>query len=281
VASTVEPTKTSMEQCVTDIRNWINPLYALYIKCRDAKDNHLKKTRECDGKQHIFEGDFCQYATTLAAVCSTQKKCRETNKGLLKSGDESLKVAEKAREADCKVGYKVQCLLGVFEESDNAKKPGILEACKKQVPTCPAAIDYPPVPVKFACEPEPSEPCENDWLQKEYISQSWYSKAFTKKCVRCHPPHPCKVTLYGGNLDGWSAVFFPGVFNLRELKRHGAKDDAVSSIAVEAGCRAEVYVNPDLSGEHAVFVGGNYATKEFVKKFPNNKVSSLRVVPPG
>lgn len=279
VTTTDAATKKSMEQCITAINAWVVPLYDLYMKCKKKRDDHIADTRSCDVKQATFESDFCQYATLLAGTCEGQTKCRKTSVGILKVGDGEVKVAEKARQADCEVGHKVDCLLQIFEETDNSKKPKMLEHCKKLVPTCPDKIEYPPIPGPTPCSEEPNEPCAKAWLEKEYTNQKWYALAPTTWCHACSPPHPCKVTLYQSkHFEGWQASFPPGDWPTRALRRGGARDDQVSAIEVEEGCLAVVYKNPDLTGLDGVFAPGKYDYSEFHKVFPNDLVSSLLVL---
>merc|ERR1719323_345071 len=182
---------------------------------------------KCDEKQHYFEGQFCKYAGILDMVCSAQISCRDTEIGHLEKGDAELKVAEKGREADCKIGYQVKCLLAIFEETDNAEKPAMLEKCKKQVPTCPENIIFKPIPPPLPCQRVPNEPCDSAWLGKEYRSQPWFAKAPTTTCNSCHPPHPCKVILYEEyDFEGWHASFGPGKYDTKGLRRKGALDDS-------------------------------------------------------
>jgi len=278
VASTDAATKKAMEQCITDIHTWVVPLYEKYIKCKNAETDRIDFTRRCDEDQHDFEGRFCQYAGKLELVCKTQISCRSTGISALQKGDAELRVAEEGREADCKVGYQVKCLLAIFEQSDNTKKPAMLEKCKNQVPTCPDKIIFKPIPEPHPCTPEPNEPCDSAWLQKEYRSQVWFAKAPTTTCNRCHPPHPCRVILYeSSHFGGWHASFGPGKYDTKGLRRKGAQDDAVSSIQVEAGCIASLFQNPDWTGESSVFTEGDYTGHDFTTKFPDDMLSSMVV----
>merc|ERR1719384_738385 len=120
---------------------------------------------------------FCQYATLLAGTCDTQISCRKRNIETMEDGDKEVKVAEQARQADCEVEHKVDCLLKIFEETDNEKKPGMLDECKKLKPTCPEKIVYPPTPGPTPCKESATEPCEEAWTQEEYTSQPWYATA--------------------------------------------------------------------------------------------------------
>merc|ERR1719414_70597 len=278
VASTDPTTRKSMEQCITAIYTWVDPLYDHYIKCKDAGSTQIIETRKCDGKQHYFEAEFCLYAGNLEAVCSTQDSCRQLSIGQLQKGDAEVKVAEKAREADCKVGYQVRCLLGIFEETNNAEKPGMLKKCKELKPTCPESIVFPPTPGPHPCHPEPNEPCDAAWIQKEYTSQPWFAKAPTTHCNACHPPKTCRATLYeDASFGGFAASFPPGRYETKDLRRLGCKDDAVSAIKVEAPCSAVLYKNPDLTGDSAIFPPGSYSGTAFTDKFPDDVVSSLLV----
>merc|ERR550532_536738 len=129
----------------------------------------------------------------------------------MEEGDADVKISEKARQADCEVGNKVKCYLKVFEESDSKKKPGILEDCKKLKFTCPEKINFPDTPAKTPCTPEPSEPCDPSWLEKEYKSKSWYATAPAQACHPCHLSSSCKVTLYKEkHFAGWGVPFTAG-----------------------------------------------------------------------
>jgi len=279
IATTDPTTKKSMEQCITAIHSWVVPLYDLYIKCKNAKGTHLDETVKCDGKQSVFESSYCTYAALLALTCETLSSCRTTNIKFFNEGLSEVKVAEKARQADCEVGHKVTCLLKIFEETNNEEKPKMLEACKKkEKPKCPDEIVFPPPPPPPPCHKTWSEPCAAEWKEKEYTSQPWYAKAPTTTCHACHPPHPCKVTVYEHEyFEGWNSSFNPGKWGTRALLRRGGEDDKVSAIKVEKGCVARVFANPDFTGTSALFPSGSYDFPAFRLKFPNDLVSSMEV----
>merc|ERR1719410_2861364 len=188
-------TKKSVRSCLEEINQWFPPLWEMYQKCKKKEGIRSDQTDVCNNEQSTFEGGFCQYALLLDTTCDTQDDCRSKNIDARAKGHAAVKIAEKARAADCEVGHKVKCLLAIFEETDNKKKPGMLDSCKSEKYTCPDGITYPEIPGATTCTREPSKPCDDAWLQKEYKSKAWFHKAVTKTCTPClreptRPPPP-------------------------------------------------------------------------------------------
>merc|ERR1719297_741795 len=188
-------TKKSVRLCLEEINVWFPPLWEKYAKCKLSEGILHDKNKECNKDQKSFEGDFCQYDLLLDTTCDTQDDCRSKNIDAREKGHAAVKIAETARSTDCQVGHKVKCLLAIFEEKDNKKKPGMLDSCQARKYSCPDGILYPGIPDPTTCTREPSEPCDSAWLQTEYTSQAWYGKAPTGKCTKClqeptPPPKP-------------------------------------------------------------------------------------------
>jgi len=177
--------KEKMEKCLEEIDIWFRPLWPIYIKCRDSRKEWESKTQECNGYQKEFEAGFCQYSLLLSSTCSTQSNCRQSNIKARNKGHANVTVAEAARHTDCEVGHKVKCLLKIFEEKNNTKKPGMLAACKALEPKCPEGIAYPDIPLPQPCETEPYNPCDSAWLEGEYSSEKWFAKAPSATCTPC------------------------------------------------------------------------------------------------
>jgi len=180
--------KRSMESCLEDIHLWFPGTWEIYIKCRDSSALLSNKTAECNSDQSDFESSFCQYSLLYSSVCTSQSDCRAVNIDARNKAHAAVKVAEAARSTDCEVGHKVKCLLGIFEEKNNTKKPEMLTVCKALEPSCPDGITYPDIPGATTCTPETYEPCDTEWLETEYESQTWFSKAPTGECVECLRP---------------------------------------------------------------------------------------------
>merc|ERR1719410_1792245 len=188
-------TKKSVRSCLEEINVWFPPLWKMYANCKKHEGIRADQTDDCNNAQTDFEGDFCQYDLLLDTTCDTQDDCRSKNIDAREKGHAAVKIAETARSTDCQVGHKVKCLLAIFEEKDNKKKPGMLDSCKARKYSCPDGILYPGIPDPTTCTREPSEPCDSSWLQTEYTSQAWYGKAPTGKCTKClqeptPPPKP-------------------------------------------------------------------------------------------
>merc|ERR1719210_3180231 len=189
----------SLGSSLEEINEWFPPLWEKYAQCKLSEGIHNDKTKECNQDQKSFEGDFCQYDLLLDTTCDTQDDCRSKNIDAREKGHAAVKIAETARSTDCQVGHKVKCLLAIFEEKDNKKKPGMLDSCKSAKYTCPDGINYPGIPDPTTCTREPSEPCDSSWLQKEYTSQAWYGKAPTGKCTQCLKPGSEAIFHFNGN----------------------------------------------------------------------------------
>merc|ERR1719410_3284519 len=177
-------TKKSVRSCLEEINVWFPPLWKMYANCKKHEGIRADQTGVCNNVQNSFEGDFCQYSLLLTTTCDTQDDCRSKNIDARAKSHAAVKIAEKARASDCEVGHKVKCLLAIFEETDN-KKPGMLASCKSEKYTCPDGITYPEIPGPTPCTREPSNPCDDSWLQKEYKSKAWYDKAPAGNCIPC------------------------------------------------------------------------------------------------
>merc|ERR1719336_2758094 len=178
----------SIGSCLEEINEWFPPLWEKYSQCKLSELIHNDKTKECNNAQKPFEGDFCQYDLLLDTTCDTQDDCRSKNIDAREKGHAAVKIAETARSTDCQVGHKVKCLLAIFEEKDNKKKPGMLDSCKARKYSCPDGILYPGIPDPTTCTREPSEPCDSAWLQTEYTSKAWFGKAPAGTCIPCLKP---------------------------------------------------------------------------------------------
>merc|ERR1719189_158883 len=178
-------TKKSVRSCLEEINVWFPPLWKMYSKCKQHEGIRADHTEKCNKNQNSFESDFCQYSLLLDTTCDTQDDCRSKNIDARAKGHAAVKIAEKARSTDCKVGHKVKCLLPIFEETDNKKKPGMLESCKSADHSCPDGITYPGIPEPTTCEKEGTNPCEEPWVQKEYKSMAWFGKAPAGECMPC------------------------------------------------------------------------------------------------
>merc|ERR1719297_672788 len=178
-------TKKSVRSCLEEINVWFPPLWKMYTNCKKHEGIRADQTDVCNNDQNSFEGDFCQYSLLLTTTCDTQDDCRSKNIDARAKSHAAVKIAEKARASDCEVGHKVKCLLAIFEETDNKKKPGMLASCKSEKYTCPDGITYPEIPGPTPYTREPSNPCDDSWLQKEYKSKAWYDKAPAGKCIPC------------------------------------------------------------------------------------------------
>jgi len=177
-----------MEACLEDINDWFRPLWPIYIKCRDSIVDNKKKTKKCNGNQAVFESAFCQYSQLLSSTCLSQTDCRRKNIEVRNQIHANVSIAEAARHTDCEVGHKVKCLLQIFEEKNNTKKPGMLAACKALKPECPAGITYPDIPGPHQCQSEAHNPCDGAWVEGEYSTKVWFAKAPTAKCTSCLKP---------------------------------------------------------------------------------------------
>merc|ERR1719210_1328501 len=225
-------TKKSVRLCLEEINVWFPPLWEKYAKCKLSEGILHDKNKECNKDQKSFEGDFCQYDLLLDTTCDTQVDCRSTNIDARNKGHAAVKIAEKARSTDCAVGHKVKCLLAIFEETDNKKKPGMLDSCKSAKHSCPDGITYPGIPGPAACTREPSEPCDDSWLQKEYKSKAWYEKAPAGPCTPClGQPAPQEAGLF------WSVN--PGK-NCHEAGGKGARNVPINGANHGPDCRSDV-----------------------------------------
>lgn len=159
--------KQAMEQCIVAIEKWVDPLIVQYKNCHTKSTEHETHQGNCNVKQGDFESDFCQWSVALSTTCWGQAQCRNNTIANLNQGAEQLVKAEEARETDCKLGHKVDCLLGIFSvEEDDARKAKLQE-CKDLTPTCPEKIASPPIPNPEPCGLPEHQPCEEAFLEAE------------------------------------------------------------------------------------------------------------------
>eukprot|EP00929_Paragymnodinium_shiwhaense_P120040 TRINITY_DN91944_c0_g1_i1.p1 TRINITY_DN91944_c0_g1~~TRINITY_DN91944_c0_g1_i1.p1 ORF type:complete len:342 (-),score=68.20 TRINITY_DN91944_c0_g1_i1:321-1346(-) len=115
----------------------------------------------------------------------------------------------------------------------------------------------------------------------------------TKELATVWNPSKCSATLFGGELDDpryWHATFRPGDYSMRDLERHGARNDQTSAIRVKgAGCEVTVFGGEldDLKSWQYTFTEGEYNFDDrfwqktgVVNNDMNNDISSIRVLSP-
>jgi len=174
-----------MESCLKGAKVWLDPLYEKYIDCEAAGDTYSNKKQECDKKQQDFELNFCAYAAKLKDACEEQVTCRRNTVPRRQPTYKEIKLSEAARKAEFETGQQILCFFKVFE-ANNTDKPATLSTCmNKTFDSSNYTITYPPEPPPVLCNTEPHQPCDGQFLQKEYEEKSWYNIAPATTCNSC------------------------------------------------------------------------------------------------
>jgi len=136
-----------MEQCLEDMKAWLDPLYERYDGCNRCDGDCTKGVDDCDKMQHDFQSARCLYALEHNLRCEGYYTCYEDKVSECETDCEAIGIRAAARAADNETGQRLVCLLetlfgkrdpsnstgtGFFNRSSDATRPGELEACKNQ-----------------------------------------------------------------------------------------------------------------------------------------------------
>jgi hypothetical protein len=179
--------KTDMERCLVVGKAWIDPLYNLYMRCQNATHEHLDvRTNDCNPMQHTFERDFCAYDLKLDDSCEEQVTCRNNTLTSRNTIHGSIAIEESARQADWKTSKYIECFFGMFDETDNTKKPDYLKTCESlTISVSEITITYHDIPAAASCITEPDQPCDAPWTTSRYDHKRWSSRAPADVCIAC------------------------------------------------------------------------------------------------
>jgi len=180
-------TQLVMEKCIMKSLPWLAGLHAPLEKCRTKTEEHNNQKEICQKKQGTFEGEFCTYALDLNNTCREQEVCRFAAISAQKDTNDTALTTESAIKADFKAAQKIMCFFKVFKANASSKSE-IFESCKTlNVDVSQYNLTYYPIPRAIACDKETTQPCNAEWMLKEFQDQPWYSQAKTTKC------NPCQV----------------------------------------------------------------------------------------
>lgn len=129
----------TMEQCLRDTKDWLDPLHDRYLACTRIEEDCITRVRECDSNQSNFEGQRCLYAISSNAQCANLGSCWAEHCGMCTDHCEHIDLRAGARAADNETGERLVCLLHTlfgrptdWTPPDEADRPGALETCKNQ-----------------------------------------------------------------------------------------------------------------------------------------------------
>lgn len=117
-----------------------------------------------------------------------------------------------------------------------------------------------------------------------HLNASHYVKWFPKPKKMLFEPPPQKCcrssvkTYQHGSFNGKETTFTEGMYDIRAMTRRGQKNDDMSSIIVPTGCKVIAYSDHKFNGKEATFTPGRYSHRKMVKRFPDDDLSSLKVI---
>jgi len=113
-----------MEDCLEDMKAWLDPLYAKYECCGrgDECAPCVVNGANCQKLQQQFEFEQCLYDTEVGILCSGYDTCFETVISESQADCDAIQIRAAARAADNETAERIKCLLGVLKIDDNATK---------------------------------------------------------------------------------------------------------------------------------------------------------------
>lgn len=110
----------TMELCLEDTKDWLDPLYNLYIKCDRVETYCAGNVTKCDSIQTDFQEARSLYAIDSNLHCDNLKKCLELDENDCKLECPKIRIRSAARAADNETGLRLVCLLeNLFGELHN------------------------------------------------------------------------------------------------------------------------------------------------------------------
>jgi len=136
----------------------------------------VQNESNCTLAQATFEQSFCNYTRMLSEACDQQTSCRSK---AIKIRDKALHEL-RAEKDELETLTPLDCLIHALNRGASHNKRASMQNCssrnRNQVHNTPAAA---------GCFREASEPCQHDWMQREYGAQPWYSTSRMAKCQPC------------------------------------------------------------------------------------------------
>lgn len=207
-----------MENCLEDMKAWLDPLYTRYAGCSRCDGDCTEGVERCDSLQHDFQSKRCLYALDSNLRCDGYYKCYEGKVSGCETDCDAIGIRAAARAADNETGQRLVCLLetlfgkrdpdnstgtGFFNRSSDADRPGELEECKKRPLiledwniTCPWGTGTLPShdpPTPQVCLPKGdtvTSPCTAMFVEEMAASPNFWETDFTfdSKLTRCTEP---------------------------------------------------------------------------------------------
>jgi len=184
--------KKTIGACLELSKPWLDPLWELYIKCKEANQKVAEKKKKSDAEQAVFEGVFCEASSLSDVACDAQKSCREMTVKARNKAHEAVTLSEEARKADWKTVARILCLLDVLIAKNEHKKEGLAKCMKKTYDTSQFDIKYHPIPDEQPCPKKLSPPCTSVFLNEEYVKKEWNKMAPATECKPCGLPTAAK-----------------------------------------------------------------------------------------
>lgn len=186
------PILEEAEACLKRVENWFTELYELYLACVAQRASQAGASNAANTDQLDFEEAVCSWGTKLDSTCNTQVTCRNHTITFRNLTHEHVPESEQARKADMYAVEKILCYFEVFDVN-NTQKPIKLDECIAMEPDLSMYdIEYHEIPNEQPCSKLEDLPCEESWIQREYIDMSWYSNWGGVEST-CPPMASCTV----------------------------------------------------------------------------------------
>jgi hypothetical protein len=299
------------KDCIEAMAKWSNDAKKIYepmkVKCEKANAEHEKASDEAKKLQGKFEWEQCRWDTELNDACDYFKNVcwDKATENREKVHARIYSISEPALLAECIAIRNIQCYLDVLNTTESGM-PAKLEDCigKEQgryLDDCRKTNKYHDIPARPKCQTV-EVPCDENWRQKTYVSQSWFEFAAGEKfchvfdgpqivkpikCLEgCEPDPPlptkCTASVYQhANFSGNVATFSVGEYKHDDFVSRGPlQNDKASSIKVQGPptCKATVYQHDNFKGWHAEFPVGKFDYEAFLAHgAKNDQASSIKV----
>jgi hypothetical protein len=281
------------------------------VPCQEAWQEHKTASKNAADSQRNFEFELCRWGVELKDACEDFAEiCWNTATTNREGVHSKIFISEKALKAEFFAIEKIKCYINVLKAPEE-EMPAVLKGCEDELfnkkleerAEKELSNTYHPIPAKPDCLTVPA-PCDAEWRQKTYVSQSWFEftagkqfcdvfpdgaeKVKTSECLEgcsIEPvlPKKCTASVYSDiKFTGNVATFGVGEYiHDKFVARGPLQNDKASSIKIQgpAGCKAILYGEDHFTGWTAEFPVGDYDNDKFLDRgAKNNQASSIKVI---
>jgi len=103
--------RRTMENCLTEVARWFEPLWDKYILCDDAIKKCAEATLTCDNIQMEFEAKHCQYDVARKQACDAHYACYDIEVQRCAETCDLVQTRVQGRKAEYEIIQRIICML--------------------------------------------------------------------------------------------------------------------------------------------------------------------------